>query len=87
MKKIRPIKNTWYDWLSVGGFTDKVFLDKTNTPKQKVYWTGKKLNKSEEEETYYKPKSESNFITMIILNIKEVLTEIKVYHQKILAQN
>ena len=44
MKKIRPIKNTWYDWLinynpepirkSVGGFKDKVIsLFKTNTPK------------------------------------------------------
>ena len=43
MKKIRPIKNTWYDCLinynpdpvrkSVGGFKDKVTsLFKTNTP-------------------------------------------------------
>ena len=41
MKRIRPIKNTWYDWLinyipepirkSVGGFKDKVIsLFKTN---------------------------------------------------------
>ena len=48
MKKIRPIKNTWYDWLinyipepirkSVGGFKDKfITLLKTNTPKQTVY--------------------------------------------------
>ena len=44
MKKIRSIKNTWYDWLinyipepirkSVGGFKDKIVsLFKTNTPK------------------------------------------------------
>ena len=44
MKKIRPIKNTWYDWLinyipepirkSVGGFKDKIVsLFKTNTTK------------------------------------------------------
>ena len=44
MKKIRSIKNTWYDWLinyipepirkSVGGFKDKVIsFFKTNTPK------------------------------------------------------
>ena len=44
MKKIRLIKNTWYDWMinyipqsirkSVGGFKDKVVsLFKTNTPK------------------------------------------------------
>ena len=41
--KIRPIKNTWYDWLinyihetirkSVGGFNDKIAsFFKTNTP-------------------------------------------------------
>ena len=56
MKKIRPIKNTWYDWLinyipepvrkSVSGFKDKVVnLFKRNTPKQTVYGRGKKLNK------------------------------------------
>ena len=48
MKKIRPIKNTWYDWLinyisepkrkSVCGFKGKIVsLFKTNTPKQNVY--------------------------------------------------
>ena len=56
MKKIRPIKNTWYDRLinyilkpirkSVGGFKDKIVsLFKTNTPKQTVYGKGKKLSK------------------------------------------
>ena len=44
MKKIRLIKNTWYDWLinyipepirkSAGGFKDKIIsIFKTNTPK------------------------------------------------------
>ena len=53
MKKIRSIKNTWYDWLinyipepirkSEGGSKDKiVILFKTNTPKQTVYEKGKK---------------------------------------------
>ena len=57
MKKIRPIKIIWYDWLinyiselirkSVDGFKDKaISLFKTNTPKQTVYERGKKLNKS-----------------------------------------
>ena len=57
MKKISPIKNTWYDWLSnyipepirksVGGFKDKIVsLFKTNTPKQTVYGRKKKLSKS-----------------------------------------
>ena len=43
MKNVRPIKNTWYDWLinyirdpirkSVGGFKNKIVsLFKTNTP-------------------------------------------------------
>ena len=55
-KKIRPIKNTSYDWLisyipepirkSVSGFKDKVIsLFKTNTPTQTVYGRGKKLSK------------------------------------------
>ena len=48
MKKIRPIKNTWYDWIinyisepkrkSVRGFKGKIVsLFKTSTPKQNVY--------------------------------------------------
>ena len=56
MKKIKLIKNTWYDWLinyipepirkSVGGFKDKIVnLFKTNTSKQTVYGRGKKLSK------------------------------------------
>ena len=54
--EIRPVKNTWYDWLiyyipepirkSVGSFKDKtVSLFKTNTPKQTMYGRGKKLSK------------------------------------------
>ena len=56
MKKIRPIKNTWYDWLInyipepirkiVGGFKDKIeSIFKTKTPKQTMYGRGKKLSK------------------------------------------
>ena len=56
MKKIRLIKNTWYDLLidyipepirnSVGGFKNKIVnLFKTNTPKQAVYGRGQKLSK------------------------------------------
>ena len=48
MKKIRPIKNTWNDWLInyipkpttkiVGTFKDKIVsLFNTNTPTQTVY--------------------------------------------------
>ena len=55
MKKLRSIKNTWYDWLinyipetirkSVGGFKDKVIsLFSTNTSKETVYRRGQKLN-------------------------------------------
>ena len=54
--KIRPIKNTWFDWLinyisvpirkSVGDFKDKIVnLFKTKTPKQTVWGRGKKLRK------------------------------------------
>ena len=56
MKKIRPIKNTWNDWLInyipkpttkiVGTFKDKIVsLFNTNTPTQTVYGRGKKLGK------------------------------------------
>ena len=56
MKKIRPIKNTWQDWLinyipqsirkSIGGFKDKIVrFFETNTPKKPVYGRGKKLRK------------------------------------------
>ena len=56
MKKIKPFKNTWYDWLinyipepirkSVGDFKDKIVsLFKTNTPEQTVYGRGKKVSK------------------------------------------
>ena len=54
MKKTRPIKNIWYDWLinynpdlirlSVGCFKDKIVsIFKTNTSKQVVYGRGKNL--------------------------------------------
>ena len=55
-KKLRPVKNSWYDWLinyipepptkNVGGFTDKdASIFNTNTPKQTVCGRGKKLSK------------------------------------------
>ena len=57
MKKIKPDKNTWYEWLLnhipepirkiAGGFKDKVVsLFQTNTPKQTEHERGKKLSKS-----------------------------------------
>ena len=59
-KKIRPIKNTRYDWLInhipksirvyVVRFKDKIVsLFKTNTPKQTVYGRGKKLSKPKKQ--------------------------------------
>ena len=56
IKKIRPTKNTWYDWLinyvrepitkMVRGFKDEILsLFNTNTPKQTLYRGGKKLSK------------------------------------------
>ena len=56
MKKIKPIKNTWHDWLvnyipesirkSVSGFKDKIVSPlETNAPKQTMYAKGKKLSK------------------------------------------
>ena len=88
IKKIRPdpiIK-------SVGGFKDKIVSPfKTSTSKQAMYGRGKKLNKSEEGEDYYKPKGESNFYNNNFteyksngdrnksLSLKEYLNKIKPY--------
>ena len=58
MKKLRHIKNTWYDWLisyipdpirkSVGGFKDKIIsLFRTNKNKQTMYGREEKLRKPE----------------------------------------
>ena len=58
MKKMRPIKNSWYDWLInyipepiakiVGGFKDKIVsLFITNTPKKSVY--KKKMKKKQKK--------------------------------------
>ena len=69
MKKARPIKNTWYDWLNnynpeairKSGFEDEVIsFFKTNTPKQIVYMGGKKLKKSKTQQ-----QSEENIIISI----------------------
>ena len=62
MKKIRPIKNTWCDWLinyipapirkTVSGFKDKIVsVFKINTPKQTVYGREKKLSKPKTQNT------------------------------------
>ena len=55
MKKIKPIKITWHDWLidyipknitkSGCGFNDKICRFVINTPKQTLYVRGKKLSK------------------------------------------
>ena len=55
-KKIRPVRNTWYDCFnnyfpepirkSVDGFKDKIVsLFKSNTPKQNMCRRGQKLSK------------------------------------------
>ena len=62
MKKIRSIKNTWYNWLvnyvtdpirkSVASFKNKaVSLFNPNTPKQTVYGRGKKLSQPKIQNT------------------------------------
>ena len=66
MKKMRPIKNSWYDWLInyipepiakiVGGFKDKIVsLFITNTPKKSVYKkkNEKKTKKQNRKKTFY----------------------------------
>ena len=89
MKKIRPIKNNWYDWLinyipepirkNVGGFKDKIVsLFKTNTPKQTVYGRGKKLSK---------PKTQNKIRNFFILKkkklkIRDILTLSEIEEEK-----
>ena len=73
MKKTRPIKNTWYDWLinyilepirkSAGGFKDKVIsFCPTNTLKQTVHERGKK---------FIKPKTQNKVRNPFILKKKK----------------
>ena len=63
MKKIRSIKNPWYDWLidyipesikrCVGVFKDKIVsLFKTNTSKKFVCGRGQKLIKPRKQNIY-----------------------------------
>ena len=65
MKKMRPIKNSWYDWLInyipepiakiVGGFKDKIVsLFITNTPKKSVYKKKMKKKKKKKEKKTFK---------------------------------
>ena len=72
MKKISPIKNTWYDLLiiyipksirkSVSDFKDKIVrLSKTNIPKRSVYKRGKKLSK---------PKTQNDKIYFVLIKKK-----------------
>ena len=97
MRKIIPIKNTWYDWLInyipepirkiVGGFKDTVIsLFKTNIPKPKIDRGGEKLKKNLKKKIIINWKENLMFIT-IILDIKVMVVEMKTYRQKILKQN
>ena len=73
MKKIRPIKNNWYDWWInyitelitniLGVFKDKIVrLSNTNTPKQTVYRRWKKLSKSKAKKQPEENKIRNPFI-------------------------
>ena len=72
MKKKRPVKDTWQDWLinytpeptrkSESDFKDQVVsIFKTNIPKQTMYGRGKKLSK---------PKTQKQSVENIIKSIK-----------------
>ena len=67
MKKKRPIKNTWYDYLnhyiavsitrSADSFENKIVsFFKTKAPKKTVYGKGKKLSKPKTKNTRKKKK-------------------------------
>ena len=71
MKKIRSVRNTWYDWLinyipehirkSVGGFKDEIVsVFKTNTPEQTDYGRGKKISKPKKQNKINPSISEEN---------------------------
>ena len=72
MKKMRPIKNSWYDWLInyipepiakiVGGFKDKIVsLFITNTPKKSVYKkkNEKKTKKKQKKNLLYQKRTKN----------------------------
>ena len=78
MKKIRPIKKTWYDWLinyipepktkTVCGFNDKIIsLFNTSTPKQTTCGRGKKLSKPK------KQKQNKSIRNSFILKEKKII--------------
>ena len=71
MKKMRPIKNSWYDWLInyipepiakiVGGFKDKIVsLFITNTPKKSVYKKKMKKKKKKKKKNLLYQKRTKN---------------------------
>ena len=79
MKKMRPIKSTWYDLLinyitetlskTAGGFKDEIVsLFDTNKPKQNVYGRTKKLNK---------PKTQIRIRNFFILKKKKEVKDRK----------
>ena len=81
MKKIRPIKNIWYDQLnnyiavsitrSADSFKDKIVsLFKTNAPKKTAYGRGKKLSKPKIKNTRKKKKKPSEKRKKYKLKIK-----------------
>ena len=71
MKKIRSVRNTWYDWLinyirehirkRVGGFKGEIAsVFKTNTPEQTAYGRGKKISKPKKQNKINPSISEEN---------------------------
>ena len=79
MKKIRPNKNTWYNWLinyipesirkSARGSKDKIAsLFKGNPPKQTVYRRGKTLSKPKKRSKPKIKKTKQNFYERLIKN-------------------
>ena len=71
MKKIKPIRNTWYDWWInyitelitniLGVFKDKTVLSNTNKPKQTVYKRWKNLSKPKAQKTIWRKQNKKSF--------------------------
>ena len=79
MNKIRPIKNTCYDWLinyipkhnSSDGFKDKIMcLFRTNTPKQIICGKGNKLSKPKPKNIRKKLRKNKEYNAGLIRDIR-----------------
>ena len=81
MKKARPIKKTWYDWL-IDYILKPISLFKTNTPKQTVYGRRQKLSKPRKQNIKSSFISEENKEKIKVRIIRDIWKLFKTEEEK-----